>query len=183
MRRATRADIKNGILKLSVLRFGQAKPSRLEICAQAERRSPSALKAMRAAYQRTLERALTRTFPGWTLDRITTSAVLEHSFGAVCARGLLRRGKASPWSLGEGESQSTIDNSVAVAVLRLDHCREHLDAGSHTASLALFVPEGRSLTAQLRLSHLDSRGRPVAPLRTRRRTEQCEELHLAPSCT
>ena len=66
VRRATGAEIKNGILKLSVLRFGQAKPSRIEICAQAERRSPSSLKAMRAAYQRTLERALTRAFPGWT---------------------------------------------------------------------------------------------------------------------
>ncbi|MGC2208994.1 MAG: hypothetical protein WA532_02685 [Candidatus Korobacteraceae bacterium] len=88
VRRATGAEIKNGILKLSVLRFGQAKPSRIEICAQAERRSPSSLKAMRAGYRRTLERALTRMFPSWTLERLTTSADLEHSFGlsarAVC---------------------------------------------------------------------------------------------------
>ena len=69
VRRAASAGIKNGILKLSVFRFGQSKPSRMEICAQAERRSPSALKAMRAAYQRTLERTLPQVFPGWTLDR------------------------------------------------------------------------------------------------------------------
>ena len=170
VRRATSAEIKNGILKLSVLRFGQSKPSRMEICAQAERRSPSALKAMRAAYQRTLERALTQIFPGWTLERITTSADLEHSFGAVCARGLLRRGheRIAVVGCGEGESQSTIDNSVAVAVLWLDYCREHLSANSHTASLALFVPEGRALTAQLRLSHLNRAGRPVAPVLARR---------------
>ncbi len=157
VRRATSAEIKNGILKLSVLRFGQSKPSRMEICSKAERQSPSALKAMRAAYQRSLERTVVRLFPGWTLERITTSADLEHSFGAVCARGLLRRGqeRIALVGCGEGESQATIDNSVAVAVLWLDYCREHLAANSHTGTLALFVPEGRARTAQLRLSHLN----------------------------
>jgi hypothetical protein len=181
VRRAVSAEIKNGILKLSVLRFGQSKPSRIEICAQAERRSPSALKAMRAAYQRTLERTLTRTFPGWTLERLTTSADLEHSFGAVCARGVLRRGtqRIAVVGCGEGESQSTIDNSVAVAVLWLDYCREHLAANSHTGSLALFVPEGRALTAQLRLSHLDREAAQWRLFALDQRSEQCEELDLA----
>ena len=181
VRRATSAEIRNGILKLSVLRFGQSKPSRMEICAQAERRSPSALKAMRAAYQRTLERTLARMFPGWTLERITTSADLEHSFGAVCARGRLRRGteRIAVVGCGQGESQSTIDNSVAVAVLWLDYCREHLAARSHTASLALFIPEGRALTAQLRLSHLDREAAQWRLFALDERTEQCEELDLA----
>jgi hypothetical protein len=181
VRRATSAEIKNGILRLSVLRFGQSKPSRMEICSQAERRSPSTLKAMRAAYRRSLERALTRMFPGWTLERITTSADLEHSFGAVCARGLLRRGtqRIAVVGCGEGESQSTIDNSVAVAVLWLHYCREHLSATSHTASLALFVPEGRALTAQLRLSHLDREAAQWRLFALDERTEQCEELDLA----
>jgi hypothetical protein len=181
VRRATSAEIKNGILKVSVLRFGQTKPSRMEICAQAERRSPSTLKAMRAAYQRTLERGLTCMFPGWTLERITTSADLEHSFGGVCARGLLRRGtqRIAVAGCGEGESQSTIDNSVAVAVLWLNYCREHLAASSHTASLALFVPEGRAATAQLRLSHLDREAAQWRLFALDERTEQCEELDLA----
>jgi hypothetical protein len=181
VRRATSAEVKNGILRLSVLRFGQSKPSRIEICSQAERRSPSALKAMRAAYQRTFERALTQAFPGWTLDRLTTAADLEHSFGAVCARGLLRRGtqRIAVVGCGEGESQSTIDNSVAVAVLWLDHCREHLSANSHTASLAVFVPEGRALTARLRLSHLDREAAQWRLFALDERTEQCEELDLA----
>jgi hypothetical protein len=157
VRRAVDAVVKNGILKLSVLRFGQSKPSRLEILSKAERRSPSSLKAMRAAYQRALELALPTAFPGWTLDRLTTSADLEHSFGAVCARGLLRRGqeRIAIVGCGEGETQSTIDNSVAVAVLWLDYCREHFAAKSHVGAVALFVPEGRSLTVQLRASHLN----------------------------
>jgi hypothetical protein len=181
VRRAASAVIKNGILKLTVLRFGQSKPSRMEICSQAERQSPSALKIMRAAYQRTLERTLTQTFPGWTLERITTSADLEHSFGAVCARGLLRRGqqRVAVVGCGEGESQTTLDNSVAVAVLWLDYCREHLAASAHAGALALFLPAGRALTAQLRLSHLDRQAAHWRLFSLDQHTEQCEELDLA----
>jgi hypothetical protein len=181
VRRATSAEIKNGILKLSVVRFGQSKPSRMEICAKAERRSPSAFKAMRAAYQRALERAVTTLFPGWTLDRITTSADLEHSFGAVCARGLLRRGqqRIALVGCGEGESQSTIDNSVAVAILWLDYCRDHLAAKSHIGSVALFVPQGRARTAQLRLSHLNREAAEWRLFALDEHTGESEELDLA----
>ncbi|MGC2208993.1 MAG: hypothetical protein WA532_02680 [Candidatus Korobacteraceae bacterium] len=59
------------------------------------------------------------------------------------------------------------------------YCREHLAANSHTASLALFVPEGRSLTAQLRLSHLDREAAQWRIFALDERTEQCEELDLA----
>jgi hypothetical protein len=181
VRRATSAEVKNGILKLSVVRFGQPKPSRMEICSQAERRSPSALKAMRAAYQRTLERAVARLFPGWRLERLTSSADLEHSFGAVCTRGLLRRGqeRIALVGCGQGESQSTIDNSVAVAILWLDYCREHLAANSHAGALALFVPESLARTAQLRLSHLNRQAAQWRLFSLDEHTEQAEELDLA----
>ena len=181
VRRATSAQVKNGILKLSVLRFGQAKSSRMEICAQAERRSPSSLKAMRAAYQRSLERVLTRTFPGWKMERLTTSADLEHSFGAVCTRAVLRRGpeRIAVVGCGEGESQATVDNAAAVGVLWLDYCREYLPPNAHAASLALFVPEGRARTAQLRLSNLDRAAAAWRLFALDERTEQCEELDLA----
>jgi hypothetical protein len=181
VRRAISAEVKNGILKLSVLRFGQPKPSRMEICSQAERQSPSALKAMRAAYQRTLERAVARLFPGWRLERLTSSADLEHSFGAVCTRGLLRRGqeRIALVGCGHGESQSTIDNSVAVAVLWLDYCRQHLAADSHTGALALVLPEGCTRTAQLRLSHLNRLAAQWRLFSLDEHTEQAEELDLA----
>ncbi len=181
VRRATSAEIRNGILKLSVLRFGQSRPSRMEICAHAERSTSSALKAMRAAYQRTLERSVAHQFPGWTLERITTAADLEHSFGAVCARGLLRRGqeRIALVGCGEGESQATIDNSVAVAVLWLDYCREHLTSSAHVSALALFAPEGRAQTAQLRLSHLNRKAAQWRLFALDEHTEQSEELDLA----
>jgi hypothetical protein len=180
VRRVTAAEVKNGILRLSAQRFGQTRPSRLEICSQAERQSPSALKAMRAAYQRTLERALARTFPGWTLDRLTTTADLEHSFGAVCTRGLLRRGqeRIAIVGCGAGETQAAIDDSVAVAVLWLDHCREQMGS-AHVSTLALFVPEGRSQTAQVRLSHLNREAAQWRLFALDEHSEQADELDLA----
>jgi hypothetical protein len=181
VRRVSAAEVKNGILRLTALRFGQTKPARLEICSEAERRSPSALKAMRAAYRRTLERTLNRVFPGWTLERLGTAADLEHSFGAVCARGLLRRGqeRVAIVGCGEGETQATIDDSVAVAVLWLDYCRQHHSASGHVSALALFVPEGRAQTAQLRLSHLNREAVQWRLFALDEHTEQAEELDLA----
>ncbi|MDR3763370.1 MAG: hypothetical protein P4M01_04670 [Acidobacteriota bacterium] len=157
VRRAVAAEVKNGILKLSVMRFGQAKPARLEICPKTQRRSASSLRAVRATYQRALERALEHVFPGWIIERLTTTSDLEHSFSAVYARALLRRGQQRIAVVGCGaeELQSTIDNAVAVAVLWLDYCRENLSGKGHVGTATLFVPEGRALTAQLRLSHLN----------------------------
>jgi hypothetical protein len=181
VRRAVSAEVKNGILKLSVLRFGQTKPTRLEICSQAERRSPSSLKAIRAKYQRALKRAAEKLFPGWMLEQLTTSADLEHSFSAVYARGLLRRGqeRIALVGCGEGELQATIDNSVAVAVLWLEYCREHLDDRAHASSCALVVPEGRAQTAQLRLSHLNRQAAQWRIFGLAEQSGEVEELDLA----
>ena len=157
VRRVVNAERKGDVLRLGVQRFGQAKPSRMELCPAGERRAASALRVQRAAYQSHLERAAALTFPGFVMERLTTSADLSHSFGAVCARGLLRRGqqRVAIVGLGAGELQSSVDNSVATAILWLDYCREHLSAKGHVGGVALFVPEGRAQTAQLRMSHLN----------------------------
>jgi hypothetical protein len=181
VRRTVSAEVKNGILRLSVLRFGQTKPARLEICSQAERRSPSSLKAARARYQRTLERATEKLFPGWTLERLTTAADLEHSFSTVYARGLLRRGqeRIALVGLGKGEAQAMVDNSVAVAALWLEYCREHLADKAHVSTCALVVPQGREQNAQVRLSHLNREAVQWRIFALDERSDEVEELDLA----
>lgn len=42
VRRVLDAELKNGTLRLAVQRLGQARPSKLEICRERDRRSPSA---------------------------------------------------------------------------------------------------------------------------------------------
>jgi hypothetical protein len=180
VRRITAAEVKGGILKLTAVRFGQSKPTRLELCPQAERRSPSALKAMRATYERTLQRALLQQFPGWSVERLTSAAEPESSFGSVCTRGLLRRGqeRIAVIGCGEGETQANIDNSVAVAVLWLEHCRLRLADKGHVSTLALFAPEGRAQSVQLRLSHLNREAARWRLFSLAERSEQVEELEL-----
>ena len=50
VRRVVDAEVKNGVLRLAVQRLGQARPTKIEICRERDRRTPSAKKAVRAAY-------------------------------------------------------------------------------------------------------------------------------------
>ncbi len=63
VRRVLEAEVKNGTLRLAVQRLGQARPTKLEICRERDRRSPSAKKAARASYEQKLRRTWNVTFP------------------------------------------------------------------------------------------------------------------------
>src|SRR5713226_4272472 len=91
VRRVLDAEVKHGTLKLFVQRLGQSHPTKLEICRERDRRSPSAKKVARAGYEQELRRALDRHLPAFTVTRLTTAADLEKSFGPIYARGLLRQ--------------------------------------------------------------------------------------------
>src|SRR5713226_217083 len=58
VRRVVEAEVKNDVLRLAVQKLGQVRPSKLEICRERDRRTPSAKRAVRLAYQRVLQRAL-----------------------------------------------------------------------------------------------------------------------------
>ena len=82
--------IKDEVLRLAVQRLGQTRPSKLEICRQRDRRTPTAKRAARLAYQRSLQRTLERRFPAYVASPLTTSPDLERSFArftlvACCA--------------------------------------------------------------------------------------------------
>jgi len=111
VRRVLDAEIKSGVLKLAVQRLGQARPTRLEICRERDRRTPSAKKVARASYEQKLRRALDRHFPGFAVPRPTTAVDLEKSFGPIYARGLLRQGQSAFAVLGvnTSETQASID--------------------------------------------------------------------------
>ncbi|HZU34231.1 MAG TPA: hypothetical protein VFB79_24185, partial [Candidatus Angelobacter sp.] len=121
-------ESKNGVLTLSVRRFGQPRPFKLEICRDPERRPPTVQKAARSRYARLLERILRREMPDWTLEksRLSTTMDLEQSFSPVYARGLLRKGRSSFAVMGVSrqETQAAVDASLTFALLWLQACRE-----------------------------------------------------------
>jgi hypothetical protein len=53
VRRVLDAEVKSGVLRLAVQRLGQSRPSKLD-CRERDRRSPSAKKACRIAYEQKL---------------------------------------------------------------------------------------------------------------------------------
>ena len=127
VRRVLDAEVKNGTLRLAVQRLGQARPTKLEICREQDRRSPSAKRAARMAYEHKLRRALERTFPGFAVARLTSGADLEKSFGPIYARGVIRRGQSAFAVLGvnEKETQVSIDAALTFGILWMDGCREN----------------------------------------------------------
>jgi hypothetical protein len=125
VRRVMDAQVKNGALRLAVQRLGQARPSKMEICRERDRRSPSAKKMARAAYEVKLRRALERHFPGFTVDRLTSTADLEKSFGPIYARGVVSRGQSAYAVLGvnEKETQASVDAALTFGILWMDERR------------------------------------------------------------
>jgi hypothetical protein len=153
------AEVKNGTMTLSVRRFAQARPHKMEICQDRDRRPPSAQKAARNSYARILERVLRRQSPDWSLDksRLSTSMDLERSFSPVYARGLLRKGRSAFAVMGVShqETQAAVDASLTFALLWLQACREREAGRCLVEGLRLYVPPGTSGTLQIRLAHLD----------------------------
>jgi hypothetical protein len=107
VRQVLEAELRSGTLTLTARRFGQARPIKLEICRDRERRPPTVQKAARSLYARLLKRALRREMPGWVLDktRLSTSMDLERSFSPVYARGLIRKGRGAFAVLGVNQQE------------------------------------------------------------------------------
>jgi len=157
VRRVLDAELKNGVLRLSVQRLGQAHPSSLEICRDRDRRTPSAKRAARSVYQSRLRRLLERHFPGFTLTRLSSSMDLEHSFGPIYARGLIRKGRSAfaVFGVNGEESQVSVDAALSFAILWLDVCRTSQSGKCVVEGLKLFVPAGHSAVTRERLAHLN----------------------------
>ena len=153
------AGAKNGILTLTVRRFAQARPVKMEICRDRDRRTPTAQKVARNRYARLLERVLRREAPGWTLDkaRLSTSMDLERSFSPVYARGLLRKGRSAFAVMGVNhqETQAAVDASLTFGLLWLQACREREAGHTVVEGLRLYVPPKSAATLQIRMAHLD----------------------------
>ena len=151
------ADEKHASLILTVKRFGQPRPNKLEICRDRDRRSPTAKNAARSQYARLLERVVRRQSPDWRLDKLSTTMDLERSFSPVYARGLLRKGQSSlaVFGVNHQETQASVDAALTFALLWLDACREREAGSSLVEGVRIYVPRGRATTLQIRIAHLN----------------------------
>jgi hypothetical protein len=157
VRRVLDSEVRNDVLRLMVQRMGHAKPSKLEICRERDRRSPSAKRMARLAYSRMLGRVLMKQFAGWKATALNTAMDLERSFGPVYARGLLKQGQRGFAALGVNgeETQASIDGALTFGILWLDACRNAQAGKMVVEGLKLFAPAGSSDVLRERMGHLD----------------------------
>jgi hypothetical protein len=157
VRRVLQAEVKNGTLRLAVQRMGQARPLKLEICRERDRRSPSTRKLCRAGYEQKLRRTLERHFPEFKIVRLTGGVDLEKSFGPIYTRGLIQRGRSAFAFLGVNaqETQSSIDAALTFGILWLDVCRKGQAANALVEGLHLFLPSGTAGLVRERMANLN----------------------------
>jgi hypothetical protein len=157
VRRVLDAEVKNGTLRLAVQRLGQARPSRLEICRERDRRSPSTRRACRAAYEQKLRKTLERHFAELKIVKLTSGVDLEKSFGPIYARGVVRQGRTAFAVLGVNahETQASIDAALTFGILWLDACRQRQATSVLVEGLKMFVPAGSSGLVRERMANLN----------------------------
>jgi hypothetical protein len=181
VRRVLDAEVKNQVLRLAVQRLGQAKPTKLEICRERDRRTPTAKRAARVGYQPVLQRVLQRRFSGFTVDRLSTSMDLERSFGPVYARGLLHRGQSAFAVLGVNgeETQGSIDAALTFGILWLDACRMAQAGKFAVEGLKLFLPPGASALTRERMAHLNPEAAKWQLYELEERDDDLKELDIS----
>jgi hypothetical protein len=177
VRRVVAADWRKDHLRLTVQRFGQSKPGIVELVPQEERRPASAKRVTRATLQRVLRRALERHFPGWTIDTLSYAADLEHSFGPVHVRGIMRQGMKTVAVVGvsASEPQASVDAVLTTGILWLQRCRERLADKRHIEGLRLIAPAGRTDVLCLRMANVH---RNAAAWELLELDERCETVEV-----
>jgi hypothetical protein len=183
VRRVLDAELKGGVLRLKVLRFGQAQPRKLEICADPDRRTATAKRLFRVQYQRVLERVLLREHPGFKVKHLSGSPDLEHSFSPVYTRAVLRAGQSAFAVLGVNsqETQASVDAVLTFGILWMDYQRQHLAGRAHIEGLKLFLPPGRSEIVRQRAAHLNAAAAKWQLYELEERSEICRCVDVADS--
>jgi hypothetical protein len=155
VRRIVGSELRKKSLRLSVLKFGQTKPTLLELAGDRDRRTPTSREQTRVRYVKIVERALLREFPEWTPDGFRTAMDLERSFGPAYARGLLVRGQKA-WAVigvNEDESPATIEGILTFGILWLQVCREAATKRV-VEGLKVVVPRGMATLTLARMAWL-----------------------------
>ena len=158
VRRVLDAEVKNGVLKLAVQRLGQSRPTRLEICRERDRRSPSAKKAARIQLR---TEAATRSRPA-------LSRLCRHPPYNRHGPGKLFRADLFPWTFAERPVGVRRAGSQRLGNASLHRCRADL-----RHPLARSVPPFLSRKVSCRGTAL-VRPRTAVPRSTRERMAQPE---------
>ena len=127
VRRVLDAEVKNEVLRLAVQRLGQARPTKLEICRERDRRTPSDGQTRGAAGLSARPcGGCWNAFPAYHIAQAQHgdgpgAVVRAHLHARTAAPGAVGvRGAGSEWQ----ETQASIDAALTFGILWLDVCRQ-----------------------------------------------------------
>lgn len=112
------------------------------------------LQGRRSELRELLGRWLSRQFPAWRVERLSSGADLEHTLSPACPRACLVAGERRVAALAVPAEHAA--DALTHALLWLAYLRRR----ERVQGLALFLPCGTETTTLLRLRHLDVQCRP-----------------------
>jgi hypothetical protein len=148
-------DLSAERIVLDVQRFGRAKPGRLEFLRTEGPRA--AARVTREQFRSRFRRILSERFPDSTIEGMTSSPDLEHSFSGLYVRGRMSEGPRT-WAVmgvSAAENSAAVEGMLAFGILWLHWTRDHADRRA-IEGLRLFVPEGRSRALRERMLGLSA---------------------------
>ncbi len=156
VRRIVAANPRGPVLRLTAMRFGQARTHSLELAPARGVRSIGTREARRRRFVAEITRLLERAFPDDRPSGLRSATDLERSFGPAFCRGSLVHGREA-WAIvavDAEESQTTIDGILSIGLLWLEHLREQHAGRRLYRGLRLLLPDGTAATTLSRLRWL-----------------------------
>ena len=144
VRRVLDAEVKNEVLRLAVQRLGQTRPSKLEICRQRDRRTPTAKRAARLPTSGVCSERWSGDFPLTPRHGSARPSIWSGHSGRSMRGDCCGVGSPAFAVLGVNpqETQSSIDAALTFGILWLDVCREAQAGKMVVEGLKLFLPAG-----------------------------------------
>lgn len=143
-----------GVLLLRTLKFG-GKTGTLRVLDAARPQSAPALqRGRREILRERFRRWLSRQFPGWRIETLSTAPDLRHTLSPVYPRALLVRGAKRIAALCSPPGGVEADGALTYGLIWLDHLRRR-EHPRPVTGLALFLPVGTEANTLLRMRFLD----------------------------
>lgn len=143
---------------LEIERFGKKTGTLLLL----DRARPAAFdpsrRAARLALRERFRRFLSRQYPGWTIEGLSTSADLENSLSPAYPRALLKRGGCGWAAIAAPDDVTAADHILTFGLIWLDYLRRRERKTLLVEGLTLFLPTGKALTTCLRIRWLNAHG-------------------------
>jgi len=146
------SSCKSGLLECTIQMFG-GKTGRLSLLdLDHPKATPRVLQGSRRSFGEGFRRMLSRQFPGWHLEKLSTEMDLSRSFSPVYPRALLRRGNQNIAAMA-CPSLADERGLLSFAILWHDYVAGRSENRKHVP-LALFFPDNAGRLTALRLKWL-----------------------------